>query len=263
MKFFILGDSWGVGEWTASRASAAPSSIFKAGPDTVFKAGPDTIFKAVPDTGLDHWLRALGHSVTNISAASAGNFGQLRHAYWTLDQHSDYDYIVWFYTEDIRDIAEIAINDPDETAIQYPDLAIADLDQDLQYIQEQNCKYAQYLYDRYHLPFIVIGGQGTVPNTIKNYSFAHWVIESWLKELLELNYLPPKIPFVNSWSRLERVLQHYGIDSKKYILEHIDELDRISEITQLATRSKLFPDNTHPGAKCYQVLATRILQIVA
>ena len=241
MKFFILGDSWGVGEWTNT-------------------AG---VYKAVPDTGLDHWLRALGHSVTNISAGSAGNFGQLRHAYWTLDQHSDYDYIVWFHTENIRDIIEIVINDPDEAAIQYPDVAMANIDQALQYIQEQNYKYAQYLYDRYHLPFIVIGGHSAVLTTIKNYSFAHWVIESWLKELLELNGLPPNIPFVDSWPKLERILQHYGIDCKQYIFEHIDELDHNSEITQLATRSKLFPDNAHPSAKCYQELATRILQMVA
>jgi hypothetical protein len=107
MKFFILGDSWGVGEWTIDN---------------------NGIFKSIPNTGLDHWLREHAHSVTNISAGSAGNFGQLRHAYWTLDQHSDYDYIIWFHTECIRDIEEIVINDPSEAKIQYPEFNIKNID---------------------------------------------------------------------------------------------------------------------------------------
>jgi len=89
MKFFILGDSWGVGEWTIK----------------------NSVFESVPNTGLDYHLTQLGHTVTNISAGSAGNFGQLRHAYWTLKEKSDYDYIIWFHTESMRDIEEIVIND--------------------------------------------------------------------------------------------------------------------------------------------------------
>ena len=67
MKFFILGDSWGVGEWDKSTG----------------------IFESVPNSGLDYYLTQAGHTVMNIAQGSAGNFGQLRHAYWTLDQYCD------------------------------------------------------------------------------------------------------------------------------------------------------------------------------
>jgi len=237
MKFFILGDSWGVGEWNKINGK----------------------FESIPNTGLDHWLRENAHSVTNISAGSAGNFGQLRHAYWTLDQHSDYDYIIWFHTECIRDIEEIIINGPDEARIQYPNFDSTNINQSLQYIQLQNYKYAQQLYEHYQIPFIVIGGQSTVPDTIKNYSFAHWVITSWLQELLKLEYLPPENTFF-SWGKIERILDHFNIDRKQYILDHYDQLERAKEIVKLAQHSKLFPDDCHPCRHCYQILAERILQ---
>jgi hypothetical protein len=238
MKFFILGDSWGVGEWTIDN---------------------NGIFESIPNTGLDYWLREHAHLVTNISAGSAGNFGQLRHAYWTLDQHSDYDYIIWFHTECVRDIEEIVINDPSEAKIQYPEFNIKNIDQALQYVQLQNYKYAQALYERYQIPFVVIGGQSTVPDTIKNYSFAHWVITSWLQELLTLEYLPPEHTFF-SWPKFERILNHFNIDRKQYILDHYDQLERAKEIVKLAQHSKLFPDNGHPGRQCHRALAERILQ---
>jgi len=239
MKFFILGDSWGVGEWTKINGK----------------------FESIPSTGLDHWLQEKNHSVTNISAGSAGNFGQLRHAYWTLDQHSDYDYIIWFHTESIRDIEEIVINDPDEARIQYPDFDPSNIDQALQYIQLQNYNYAQQLYERYQIPFVVIGGQSAVTDTIKNYSFAHWVIASWLQELLKLDYLPPENTFF-SWKKLERILKHFEINSKQYILDHHAQLDLSRGIQQLAKHSELFPDNAHPCGRCHQALAKRILQIL-
>ena len=89
MKFFILGDSWGVGEWTK-------------------KSGR---FESIPNTGLDYHFTQLGHTVTNISAGSAGNFGQLRHAYWTLKENANYDYIIWFHTESMRDTILTKVND--------------------------------------------------------------------------------------------------------------------------------------------------------
>jgi hypothetical protein len=239
MKFFILGDSWGVGEWSKKSGRFVP----------------------VPNTGLDYWLAQAGHSVTNISAGSAGNFGQLRHAYWTLDSHSDYDYMVWFNTERIRDIQEIVLDDPAESAQQYPDIDLSDLNAALDYVLLRNYQYAQQLYDRYQIPFIVIGGQSPVPDQIKDYSFAHWVIKSWLAELLDLNDVPPENTFF-SWEKLQSILNHFRMDVREYILNNSQQLNRANEICKLAAHSERFPDNGHPGRQCFQQLADRILKMI-
>ena len=173
MKFFILGDSWGVGEWTKKSCR----------------------FESTPDTGLDYYLTQLGHTVTNISAGSAGNFGQLRHAYWTLKENSNYDYIIWFHTESMRDIEEILINQPDESQQYFPDFDISNFESGLDYLDFQNYKYAQTITDDYNIPFIVIGGQCPVNPVITQFSFAQYIIHSWLAELLELNFIPPKNTF--------------------------------------------------------------------
>ena len=83
MKFFILGDSWGLGEWKFVDGIPHESGIVKN----------------VPDTSIEFYLSQHGHYVKNISAVSAGNFGQLRHAYWQLVENHRYDYIIWFHIE--------------------------------------------------------------------------------------------------------------------------------------------------------------------
>jgi hypothetical protein len=239
MKFFILGDSWGVGEWTN-------------------KTG---MFESVPDTGLDYHLTQLGHTVTNISAGSAGNFGQLRLAYWTLKENSDYDYIVWFHTESMRDIEEIIINDPDEGQRYFPDFDIGNFESGLDYLDFENYKHAQTIADEYNIPFIVIGGQCTVNSVIDQFSFAKHTIPSWLTELLDLNFVPPKNTFF-SWEKIKRILNHYGISEKEFIVSNIDQLDRAKEIQELANKSALFPDNVHPSSDCFKQLAQRILAMI-
>jgi hypothetical protein len=239
MKFFILGDSWGVGEWTK-------------------KSG---VFESIPNTGLDYHLSQLGHTVTNISAGSAGNFGQLRHAYWTLREKSDYDYIIWFHTESMRDIEEILIKDPEEGIRYFSKFDISNFESGLDYLDFENYKYAQTITDEYNIPFIVIGAQCPVNPVINQFSFAQHTIHSWLAELLELEFIPPKNTFF-SWDKIKRILNHYNIDEKKFIIDNIDHLDRATAIQKLAVKSPLFPDNGHPSSECFRQLAQRILAMI-
>ena len=240
MKFFILGDSWGVGEYCLVNKQ----------------------YESIPDTGLDYYLKQHGHSVTNISAGSAGNFGQLRNAYWTLKNNSNYDYIIWFHTESMRDIQEIIINDPEESAIQFPKFNFQNFNSGLDYIDNQNYKYAQAIADEYQIPFIVIGGHSPVNPIINNFSFAKYTIFSWLAELLELTIVPPKNTF-NSWEKIVKILEHYKLDQKKFIIDHLEELEKLKKIQDLAIQSPLFPDNTHPSTQCYNELANRIIKIIS
>lgn len=232
MKFFIMGDSWGQGEYKNCQL--------------------------VPDTGLERYLLELGHTVTNVSAGSACNFGQLRHAYWTLKEHADYDYIVWFHTEGVRDIDQIILRDPTDAPIQYPDF---DLDynyvQALEYLANRNYQYAQECFNEFQIPFIVIGGQGPVANSIHRYNFYRHLIPSWPKQLLAMNIDPSLCTFVN-WPQLQNIIQHFGLDEKKFIKANINEFDRVEQVRVLLEASDLFPDDMHPSRDCFKQLAKDI-----
>lgn len=231
----MLGDSWGVGEWTKKNG----------------------IFESIPDTGLDYYLTQLGHTVTNISAGSAGNFGQLRHAYWTLKEKSDYDYIIWFHTESMRDIEAILIHEADEGQKYFPEFDISNFESALDYLDFENYKYAQTITDEYNIPFIVIGGQCPVNPAINQFSFARHIVHSWLAELLNLNFFPPKNTFF-SWDKIKRILDHYNIDEKEFIVNNMDQLDCAKVVENLAVKSLCFPDNCHPSRECFKQLANRL-----
>jgi hypothetical protein len=239
MRFFILGDSWGVGAW-----------IKKNG-----------LFESVPCTGLDHYLAKLGHSVTNISAGSAGNFGQLRHAYWTLKDNADYDYIIWLHTESMRDIQEILINDPEEGRRYFPEFNIQHWESALNYLDFENYKFAQSIYDEFGIPFIVVGGQCPVNACIDQFSFAKYTITSWLAELLDLKFHPPKNTFF-SWDKIKSILQHYQVNERQFILDNMTYLDQATCIQDIASTSPWFPDNAHPSTLCHEQLAQRILNMI-
>lgn len=240
MRFFILGDSWGVGEWQR----------------------PNGVFEPVPNTGLDFHLSQAGHTVTNVAQGSAGNFGQLRHTYWTLKENASYDYIIWFHTESIRDIEEILIADPDEGARHFPDFDISNWETGLDYLDHENYVYAQMIWEEFQIPFIVIGGQCSVNPLINKFSFAQHVITSWLAELLELDYVPPKNTFF-SWGKIERILAHYNISTRQFIQENSESLDLADKICKIAKTSALFPDDGHPSSVCYQQLAHRIIKLIS
>jgi hypothetical protein len=242
MKFFILGDSWGVGEWECQ------TKINEHTP--------------VPNTGVDFYLRSLGHTVTNVAAGSAGNYGQLRHSYWTLKENHNYDYIVWFHTETIRDIIEHVINDPEEGQRQYPNFSIdKGFKETLHYMNKENYRYAQMIYDEFKIPWIVVGGQSTVDPIINNYSFARYIIPSWLQELLALESTPPANTFL-SWNKIERILDYFKIDKRQFILDNAWDLEELEKIQDLAIASADFPDNGHPSRRCFEQLANRIIKVV-
>lgn len=238
-SFLIIGDSWGVGEWER----------------------PNRVFSPIPNTGIDYYLRSLGHTVTNISAGKAGNFSQLRHGHRTLKNESNYDYIIWFHTEPIRDIEEVIVNNPPEGQKYYPEFSMENFNDSIRYINQENYRYAQNISNEYNIPFIVIGGQGSVDSIIQEFTFAQHVIPSWLQELLNLDFTP-STTLLFSWQRFKYVLTHYEIKERYFILENEQALDQANIIMDLCTASDLFPDNIHPSRKCFEQLAHRILEMV-
>lgn len=240
MNFFILGDSWGVGEWRQDNG----------------------ILFANPNTGLDFYLTQLGHTVKNVSAGSASNFGQLRHAYWTLKETGyNYDYIIWFHTEPIRDIEQIIIQDPHDGNIYYPDFDISNFNNALRYVNKQNYQYAQTMFDEFKIPFILIGGQTPIDPQIDQYTFAKYKIDNWLAELAGINF---QIPYstVGSLNKIKRILDYYNISFKKFVLNNFDEVNKITLIEDILKTHKNFPDGGHPSRHCFLELANYIVELI-
>lgn len=233
MKFLIIGDSWGIGEYKIE----------------------NHIMEAVPDTGLDYYLTQLNHTVVNLSAGSACNFGQLRNAGMHLtDVCNDYDYIVWFHTEAVRDVPDTIIDDDLDGPKQFPEFSsIKDFDQAMEYISYQNYKFAQSIFDQHSIPFIAVGGIGRLSKSIDNFSFAKMKIYSWAQELLKCNFELP-VNFFNR-ARLEEVFEKFNFDQES-VTQHLTLADRYRSECM---RSKLFPDNVHVHRDEYKKLAHRIL----
>lgn len=198
MKFFIIGDSWGKGEWGRVNGSE---------------------LSAVPDTGLDFYLGQLGHTITNVSAGGACNFGQLRNAYWTLRDSRDYDFIVWFHTEPVRDVVEHVLHDTIDGPKQYSEFAkIKDFNLAMQYINERNYQYAQeVIYQEFQIPFIVIGGVGRLEDSIDDYEFAKYKIHSWPEEILDLTYRLPRNCLI--WNRWPEMFDNFSYDKSQLLNE--------------------------------------------
>jgi hypothetical protein len=211
----------------------------------------------VANTGLDHHLQQHGHTVTNISAGSAGNFGQLRHAYWTLKECADYDFIVWFHTESLRDIIEICMQDPEEAKTQFPLFTIdVDFNRALDYIDEQNYAYAQQIYQEFGIPFIVVDGQSPFNRRLgKDHFVKHHI--KWLEQLLELNSDAPRYSF-GAWQKIQQILEHYSINEREFVIKNLEDLDRSELVIKLGKQSDLFPDNGHPSSDCFRELADQI-----
>jgi hypothetical protein len=232
MKILLMGDSWGQGEYR----NATP----------------------IPYTGPERYLKELGHRVNNVSAGSACNFGQLRNTYWTLRENSDYDCIVWFHTEGVRDIQQIIMRDPVDAPQQYPEFTMHyNLAKSLHYINEQNYAYAQRCFNEFNIPFIVIGGQGPVDPIINRYSFAQHIIPSWMQQLLGADFVAPVSCF-NNWPQVEDVIEHFDLDYRQFVIENMEDLDLIEQTYQLVDQSALFPDNIHPSRECFKQLAQTI-----
>ena len=81
-SFLISGDSWGCGEWGCT--------------------GPDRY--GVLHTGLQYYLDEIGHYTKNVSKGSISNRDSINRLKNELQIKSDYDYIIWFQSDPLRDL---------------------------------------------------------------------------------------------------------------------------------------------------------------
>jgi len=238
MKFLIIGDSWGVGEWRLTNDTRGCVSI--------------------PNTGLDFYLKKFGHTVNNLSYGGEGNFGQLRYAcHKLMTENSDYDYIIWFHTEPVRDIVQFVLNQVEAGQQQYPNIQGKSFVDAMQYVNLCNYQYAQReIFERFDIPFIVIGGVGKLDHTIDNFAFAQIKIYSWLKELLALDSVPHNFLKYDGVDAVYDYLKPNGIE------QVLTEIERGEALQDLTKDHVNFPDGMHPRRTEFEKLANRILNML-
>jgi hypothetical protein len=225
-KFLICGDSWGVGAYK-------------------YIGDPPTSITYIPDTGLDYFLTQHRCQVTNISKSADSNFLQLTALESKLAESNDYDYIIWMQTEPNRDL----IN----SKYKYPNFDINNFKQSMEYVKDINYQYAQVIYNRFKIPFIVVGGLSVVGNSIGIYSFAKLVITSWLSDITEGKY---DLAENMHQDIILKVLTEFTPKDKKFILEELDKMKAIEDTLETHPN---FSNGVHPNAEQYKKLAVRIL----
>jgi len=232
-RFLICGDSWGVGAYR-------------------YVGKPPTAIETIENTGLDYFLTQQGYEVVNISRAADSNYIQLNSLIPKLET-GKYDYIIWVQTEPNRDILDTVLANKLVSAIQYPSFDMDDYVNTMAYIKDRNYHYAQCIYDRYKVPFFVIGGLSSVDPSIANYTFAHKIIPSWLNDLTEGQYDLAENMHQNI---ILQVLEAYPPSDKSFMLYELDKMKVIEE--SLETHPN-FSDGVHPNSEQYKKLAIRIL----
>ena len=223
MNFCIIGDSWGNSE------------------------------------PLIETIELKSHSVLNLAQGGASNFGQLRNLNWGLieKRFTNIDYIIWMLVEPARDFTEFVSLEfgDDELAgrNQFPELTFNDLYKDLKYIEYCNYLYAQEIYDKFKIPFIIIGSTGSINNFSENFNFAKWTLKSWNQEICKLS----EIPF-NCYRKHIKSMIEYGKYDEVVANEELTRQTILYNLMRLTDKTN-YPDGVHPSDELYVELVDRIL----
>jgi len=228
MNFCVIGDSWG---------GNIPYNL--------------GIFQKI--------LEPLGHTVTNISTGGASNRGQLQQLeYQVLENNSNFDCIIWIYTEPVRNFTEFVSldygDDINAANTMFPDLTYCNFYQDLNYIANQDFRYAQQLFEKFNIPFVVIGAAGIVDQDIDKYNFSLWTLHSWNQEISGIKNIP-----VNCYMHHVVKMIDYGNYDKTTVLSEIEKIELLEKL--MKDDNITYPDNFHPSIDFYPDLIKKILLI--
>ena len=232
-RFLICGDSWGVGAYR-------------------YIGNPPTAIKPIPNTGLDYFLTQQGHIVTNIAKGADSNYLQLKLLVSTLEQSTNYDYIIWIQTEPNRDIIDTVVGNSIESVAQYPGFDFTDFKKCMSYIKTRNYQYAQYIYNKFKVPFILVGGLSAIDSSIENFKFAKVVIPNWLNDITDGQY---QLAENMHQDIILKVLDRYTPIDKQFMVEELDRMKRVEEILETHPN---FSNGVHHNAEQYKKLAVRI-----
>lgn len=206
---------------------------------------------------FEETLSAHGHTVDNISSGGSSNQGQLRKLEYNYLETNTPDYIIWIYSEPVRDFTEFVSlrfgDDANAVKDTYPNLTYTEFYQDLTYLATQDFRHAQRLYDAYKVPFIVVGAAGQVDRSIDNFTFSALTIHNWSQEIAKLEHMP-----VNCY--LDHVLwmcEWKNTYNRQEVLEEISLLQSLEHV--MLTDAQRYPDGHHAAREFYPPLIERIL----
>lgn len=266
-KILIIGDSWGTGAWKYGDKNT------KVLEDTILipnVEGFDRFVYHIPNTGLDYCLRQLGYDVTNVSIPGCGNFLQLTLIDEAVKNNGPFDYIVWFHTEINRDILHIIVRDRQFIHLIPPDLLdaaiakgtywYADFDSTtyegmLDYVQNQNYKFAKDIYYRHKIPFIVLGCLSPITDHVENYPFIHTLYKSWITELTGIS-----VPRNMHTEYLVKILDKFGRPRDSDFV--LSEINKMTETNAYLEQHKAFSEGVHPGTESLKTLANSLTKIL-
>ena len=241
MNLCIMGDSWGARRVTE-----------KDPPEHATGYDPQKLI-------VDQLCEQCGHTVLNISKNGASNFGQLKTLRYNILEKNliNFDYIIWFHTEPVRDFTEFVsldYNSPGDKFdgnIQFPNLSFKNFYTDIEYLKFQNFKYAQSLYKRFKIPFILIGGAGPIGHMHAKFNFVHWKLNSWNQELCGFTTMPK-----NCYLHHVVKMLNYGDYNREEALKEMTNLEKLDIL--MHNNQTIYGDKAHPSVNLYPNIINRI-----
>lgn len=244
MRYLILGDSWGRGEWETRHVI---SNVQPSGPGWVKEQDEtDSWFRLfeVPGTDIGSYLTAMGHDCVNLSKAGADNLSQLDSCSDHLTSDRSFDMILWLHTEPVRSYKRLGRRFYEHHLGDYTGLdKVIDVWYGMIYDK------ASMLYQTFRIPFFVIGALSPLPTRIQDYGFVKHAIRDWTNDLiLDEPFFHP----VNPDRFIEFASKYVDVINAERALE---ETRYVSDWFSMCASHSSFPDNAHPDRYCHEGLA--------
>lgn len=229
-QVLIMGDSWGVPEYTRTLHSNSPNPI---------------VPHYTEPYHTEFFLHNLGYDVHNASNGGISNIQAIRNAIAMIANKSlKPDYVIWFHTALFRDYKHFTSKV--SLILKYEEV----VDQLAKYVYDE----MKLFLERNNNPkLIAIGGQAPlVRHVFDEYFNPFFRIDDWRSEILN-----EKLPEFQAYGS-EKMLPNWNWNS--------DVQSKLISTSDLYTKKMLgkidddplFPDGCHPGRKPHSDLTTKI-----
>ena len=268
-KITIIGDSFGCGEWQTK------DSTFLSDGDFYYKTPIWWFSQDYVEThpGLEHFLEEDGNVCHNISSGGSSNIHQLKRLASSLmidhPRHEESrflnpDYIIWFFSEPLRDYPPINGNMPLHhnmgDVIDEVSARINKHNFDIYKINDELIKitmeFAQKIYDATKIPFIIVESLGTTKEMEKEFSFCKYKINNWVGNMFDGIKLPILLSTRIIKELDDKTLSNIGYETIEKLLIGADDF-----YTLLKGR-KDFPDGGHPNRDRHKELFNKITELI-
>lgn len=193
MRILMIGDSWGWGEFDADSQKLH--------------------FGQLSHEGTSQYLLDIGHVVNNLCCPGDNNLRQLRFLEYELGKN-EYDIIIWFVTEPLRNVYEFGPFPSSKDIWNYDYKLHKDYETILAIWFKLTFNNAQRIYDKFKIPFYLVGGICPIHPCIENYNF--WIDHyNWGQDIINLDQ-----PY-NSAYHSRKFFEEYGqhLDAEKTVKE--------------------------------------------